>query len=281
MTRREWLILAAKSLAGHESPRRCAELILTKELGIDRLSLITDPYLALPDQAEYRLNGLLERCRSGEPLAYILGEKEFYGRYFSLNPATLIPRPETEHLVDEALARLPEHSIHFLDLGTGSGCLAVTLAAERPLWRGVAADVSVAALEAAKANARRYDAEDRLDFICADFSRPGFWDGQAGLHLVISNPPYISEREYADLEATVRDFEPKSALVPGQNGQKLMRAVVDAAAHILRPSGLLLMEHGAAQGEAARGMCSPELWKDISTGQDLAGLDRYLTAVHR
>lgn len=282
MTRRDWLLAAATTLNGLDSPRRCAELILARTLGISRLKLVTDPMLPLPPEAEATLNQLLERRRSGEPLAYILGEKEFYGRTFAVTPATLIPRPETEHLVDEALRRVSERPLRFIDLGTGSGCLAITLAAERPLWRGMALDISEDALETARQNAVRHDVQDRLELLCADFSKPGFWNaGQAGLDLVISNPPYISEAEYVELGATVREFEPKSALVPGESGLELMAQVVAAAAHILRPGGVLLMEHGAAQGAAARDMCGPERWKSAGTGLDLAGLERFLIAEHR
>ena len=129
---------------------------------------------------------------------------------------------------------------------------------------------------------KRPDAADRLTFVCADFTRPGFWDaGAAGLHLVVSNPPYVGEAEYAALDPGVRDYEPKTALVPGPTGLEHPRAVVEAAWHILRPGGLLLMEHGATQGEAVRALCPPERWQDVETGRDLAGLDRYLAAVHR
>lgn len=282
MTRREWLSEAAKTLAETDAPRRCAELLLARVLGISRLSLVNDPHLPLSPETEAELAGLLRRRREGEPLAYILGEKEFYGRLFAVSPATLIPRPETEHMVDEALKRLPEHGVRFLDLGTGSGCLAVTLAAERPLWRGSAVDISEQALDMARRNAKTHGVDDRLEFVCADFSLPCFRSvGQTGLHLVVSNPPYISEAEYAGLETTVRDFEPKEALVPGPGGLESIRAVVDAAARILRAGGLLLMEHGAGQGEAIRAMCGPERWKSVGTGLDLAGLDRFLIAEHR
>lgn len=282
MTRRQWLDKAARDLRGTEASRRTAELLLCAALDCDRLALITHPDIALPPETEERLTALLTRRLAGEPVAYMLGWREFYGRGFEVGPSTLIPRPETEHLVEEALARLPDQAVHFADLGTGSGCLAVTLAAERPFWKGVALDISEEALATARRNADRLDVAGRLSFICADFTRPGFWNaGDAGLHLVISNPPYISEAEYAQLDPGVRDYEPKSALVPGPTGLEHPRAVVDAAWHILRPGGLLLMEHGAAQGEATRALCPPDRWRGVETGRDLAGLDRYLVAVHR
>lgn len=282
MTRRRWLEQAGRLLRGTDAARRTAELLVCAVLDTTRVALVAHPDRELPPEAEERLAGLLARRLAGEPLAYLLGWREFYGRSFEVNAATLIPRPETEHLVDEALARLPERAVHFADLGTGSGCLAVTLAAERPFWKGVAVDISEQALATARRNAERLDAADRLTFVCADFTRPGFWDaGNAGLRLVVSNPPYVSEAEYAALDPGVRDYEPKTALVPGPTGLEHSRAVVEAAWHILRPGGLLLMEHGATQGENIRALCPPECWHDVETGRDLAGLDRYLVAVHR
>lgn len=282
MTRRQWLDRAALALRGTEAARRTAELVLCAVLDITRVALLIHPDRELPPEVEARLSSLLARRLAGEPVAYLLGWREFYGRSFEVNAATLIPRPETEHLVDEALSRLPEHGVHFADLGTGSGCLAVSLAAERPDWKGTAVDISEDALGMARRNAERLDVADRLTFLCADFTRPGFRDaGGAGLHLVISNPPYVSEAEYAALERGVRDYEPKTALVPGPTGLEHPRAVVQAAWHILRPGGLLLMEHGAAQGEAVRALCPPERWSRVETGRDWAGLDRYLVAVHR
>lgn len=287
MTRRQWLDQAGRALRATEAPRRTAELVLCSVLNITRVALMTHPDLEVPREAGARLAGLLERRLSGEPVAYLLGWREFYGRSFEVNSATLIPRPESECLVDEALARLPERAAHFADLGTGSGCLAVTLAAERPLWRGVAVDISPQALDTARRNAERLGAADRLAFVRADFSGPGFLPDvraafpAAGLSLVISNPPYVSEAEYAALDPAVRDFEPKTALVPGSTGLEHARAVVEIARHALRPGGLLLMEHGAAQGEAVRALCGPDLWRDVHTGRDLAGLDRYLAAFRR
>lgn len=286
MTRRQWLDQAGRALCGTEAPRRAAELLLCSVLNISRVELITHPERGVPPDAGARLDGLLERRLSGEPVAYLLGWREFYGRSFEVSAATLIPRPESECLVDEALGRLPENALSFADLGTGSACLAVTLAAERPLWRGVAADISEQALNTARRNAERLDTAERLTFVCADFTTPAFVPdfrsaGHAGLDLVISNPPYVSEAEYAALDPGVRAYEPKTALVPGPSGLEHARAVAEAAWQILRPGGLLLMEHGAAQGEAVRALCTPERWRDVRTGQDLAGLDRYLVAVHR
>jgi release factor glutamine methyltransferase len=146
----------------------------------------------------------------------------------------------------------------------------------------VAVDISREALDTARSNAARLGAVSRLAFVLADFTGPDFGkELPDGLSLVISNPPYVSEEEYRTLEPAVRLFEPRRALVSGLAGQEHAMAVTAAAVRLLRPGGLLLMEHGAGQGEAARRLCPPALWEKVSTGRDLAGRDRWLAAVRR
>lgn len=281
MTRKEWKIQAAHALAGTDAPALTAQLLLCHVLGIDRVALIAHSEEPVPADAQLKLDALLERRLSGEPLAYILGTREFYGRDFAVNAHTLIPRPETEHIIEEALAFFDRQGradapVRFLDLGTGSGCIAVTLAAERPVWRGTALDISSGALDTARRNAGAHGVA--LDFLLADFTQPLPF-GEARFDLVVSNPPYISEQEYAELDAGVRDFEPRSALVPGPEGMEHPRAVEEAARRLLRPGGLFLMEHGWLQGEACRALCAGAFWNDIHTVRDLAGKDRCLFAV--
>jgi release factor glutamine methyltransferase len=278
MTRKEWKIQATRLLAGTDAPALTAQLLLCHVLGIDRVALIAHSEEAVPAEAQAVLDALLERRLSGEPLAYILGSREFYGRDFEVNAHTLIPRPETEHIIEEALAffgRQADESVRFLDLGTGSGCIAVTLAAERPAWRGTALDISAGALDTARRNAAAHGAE--LDFLMADFTRPLPF-GEASFDLIVSNPPYISEEEYAELDAGVRDFEPRSALVPGPEGMEHPRIVEQVARRLLRPGGLFLMEHGWLQGEACRALCAGPDWNSVHTVRDLAGKDRCLYA---
>ena len=235
----------------------------------------------VPPEAEKVLEDLLERRRSGEPAAYLVGRREFYGRDFFVDSSTLIPRPETELLVDEALKFFRgREQIRFLDLGTGSGCLAVTLAAERPSWRGTAVDISSEALNVARRNAAAAGVSAAVDFVLADFALPLPFDCRS-FDLVVSNPPYISEKEYAALDIGVRNFEPRSALVPGPEGLEHPRAVEAAARALLKEGGLLLMEHGFLQGEACRALCPDAYWMDMRTGRDLAGKDRFLFAVRR
>ena len=281
MTRREWKIRATVRLAGTEAPATVAALLLCHVLGIDKVALVAHSEEEVPADAERRLEALLVRRLAGEPAAYLLGRREFYGRDFFVDSGTLIPRPETEHLVEAALEFFGDRQdVRFLDLGTGSGCIAVTLAAERPTWRGAAVDISSAALKTARKNAEANGTADAVTFVEADFTGPlpfacGSFD------LVVSNPPYISEEEYAGLDPGVRNFEPRSALVPGPSGLEHPRAVEAAARALLKEGGLLLMEHGCLQGDACRALCSDAYWKDMRTGRDLAGKDRFLFAVRR
>lgn len=281
MTRREWKIRATARLAGTEAPAAVAALLLCHVLGIDKVALVAHSEEQVPLWAEEKLEALLRRRLSGEPVAYILGRREFYGRDFLVNAHTLIPRPETEHLVEAALDFFQDREeVRFLDLGTGSGCIAVTLAAERPSWKGVAVDVSDGALHMARLNAERCGTACSVEFLQADFTHPLPFSPRS-FDLVISNPPYISEEEYAGLDPGVRNFEPRSALVPGPEGLEHPRAVEAAARALLKEGGLLLMEHGYLQGEACRALCPDAYWMDMRTGRDLAGKDRFLFAVRR
>ncbi len=281
MTRREWKIRATARLAGTEAPAVVAAVLLCHVLGIDKVELVAHSEEKVPQKAEAELEALLERRLSGEPLAYLLGSREFYGRDFFVDSSTLIPRPETEHLIDEALEFFRNRSdVRFLDLGTGSGCLAVTLAAERRSWRGMAVDLSPEALNVARRNAGKYGVSEAVTFLHADFTKALPLE-PCSFDLVISNPPYISEEEYAGLDPGVRNFEPRSALVPGPEGLEHPRAVEAAARALLKEGGLFLMEHGYLQGEACRALCPDAYWMDMRTGRDLAGKDRYLFAVRR
>ena len=168
MTRREWKIRATARLAGTDAPAAVASLLLCHVLGIDKVALVAHSEEPVPAEAEAVLEELLRRRLSGEPVAYILGRREFYGRDFLVNPHTLIPRPETEHLIEAALDFFQSRQdVRFLDLGTGSGCIAVTLSAERPSWRGVAVDISEARFARA-AQCRYLRTENRVDFLQAD-----------------------------------------------------------------------------------------------------------------
>lgn len=281
MTRREWKRQTLGLLSGTEAPAWAAELLLCHVLGLERPALIAHDSEVLREDEEARLNGLRERRLRGEPLAYLLGHREFYGRSMEVNRFTLIPRPETEDLVNAALDAFDAASaVRFLDIGTGSGCIAVTLAAERPLWSGAAVDISEEALAAAWRNARRWAVAERLAFLKGDVTEPLPFEAES-FDLIVSNPPYVTEDEYARLAPEVRDFEPRTALAAGPSGLTLASAVVGAARRLLKPGGRLFMEHGWLQGGACRSLCEARDWEAVCTGRDLAGRDRFLSAVRK
>lgn len=203
--------------AGVDSPRLSAQILAAHALGCDRVRLVVDARRVLGAGEAARVRELVARRAAGEPVAYILGEKEFYGLDFAVSPAVLVPRPETEHLIEEAERRLGrDAAIRFADLGTGSGCIAVTLAVRFGGARGLALDRSAAALDVARANARRHGVDGRLQFLRGDMG--GVWARPGSLDLVVSNPPYVSEAEYRTVSFEVADYEPRSALVPDVGG---------------------------------------------------------------
>lgn len=276
---KEALGLAADRLAeaGVDSPRLSAQVLLAYAIGADRVRLLTDAARDLTSAELVRLEHFVSRREQGEPVAYILGRKEFYGLDFIVTPDTLIPRPETEHIVEEAERLLDRGApLSFLDLGTGSGALAVTLAVRFPRGRGTGLDTSGEALEVARRNARAHGVAERLDFLKADFTAPL---PLADLDLVVSNPPYVGAGEFGLLSREVSGFEPESALVSPQEGMWHIRALAPRAAEVLAPGGLLLLEMGSAQGDAVlETLEGSGQWQKVRIIPDLAGLDRVAAA---
>ncbi len=277
----ETLATAAAELAalGLDAPRLSAELLGTKAFGLSRLGLIVRAKDRLNDEALSIFRALVARRAKGEPVAYLLGEKEFYSLALRVTPDVLIPRPETELIVEEAERLFPAQApLRFADFGTGSGALAVALAHVFPHAHGLAVDLSPQALEVARHNAREHNVAARLDFLCADFTSLKL--PPASLDLVAANPPYVTEAEYAMLSPEVRGFEPDSALVSPDSGLAHIRGLAPVAAQALRPGGVLLCEFGSSQGRAVL-----ELFSDPALGfsqpailRDYAGLDRVLRA---
>lgn len=272
---------------GVESPSLSAELLLARALGLERPALlkrlIMEPCAEISPEDLKKFNGMAARRLNGEPVAYILGEKEFYGRTFKVTPATLVPRPETELVIDSAKNYFSgQNSGSFADLGTGSGCIAVTLALELGSgWQGAALDKSAGALAVAKENAAALGAYKRLSFIEAEFKE--FSPAPGSIDLLASNPPYVSEAEHMTLEKGVRDFEPKSALVPGgrenSGGLEDLLQIAAIAETALKSGGILIMEMGCSQGCAMREtLGSSSAWQSVDIIKDLAGLDRLVLA---
>jgi release factor glutamine methyltransferase len=219
---------------------------------------------------------LLRRRGRGEPVAYITGEREFFGRAFRVTPDVLVPRPETEVLVDRALRVLrasPDHSaLRIADLGTGSGCVAVTLAAELPHLSVIATDVSEPALDVARSNAERHAVADRVSFV-----RTSWADGLDALDTVISNPPYVTATELNAADADVRDFEPALALLGGEDGLDTYRALATSLQHRIRPAGSVLLEVDTNRVDAVRQIFMVALPDaEASTHADLTGRARIL-----
>ncbi|HMP72701.1 MAG TPA: peptide chain release factor N(5)-glutamine methyltransferase [Kiritimatiellia bacterium] len=223
-----------------------------------------------------RLHTDLDRLAAREPLAYVLGTAPFRSFTLAVSPAVLIPRPETEHLIDlvladPALKNNPRPSI--LDIGTGSGCIALALAAARPEARVIATDLSPDALDLARANAASLRLDHRIQFLHA--SRCGPLPLES-IDLIVSNPPYISENEWTRLDPCVRDFEPKLALAAGSDGLDLFRQILPEAYRVLRPSGVCWLEMGETQASAVTRIAREAGFPHITIHRDLYGKERFL-----
>ena len=262
----------------HGSPQAGREvvLLLKSVLELDEAALRAHPELAVNDSAAGRFRDWVRRRARGEPAAYILGEREFYGRPFFVDERVLIPRPETEHVIEAALAcPLPANPL-ILDLGTGSGCLAITLAAEIPQARVVAVDRSVAALACAHANARRHRLTDRVALVASD------WSAALDLRhfdLVVANPPYLTDVEWAESLPDVRHWEPRQALIADRSGLADYQ-VLAALLHGLQPGCAVVLEIGAGQGAEVSELFRP-LLADVAIHQDLAGHDRVVVGIRK
>lgn len=246
-----------------------ARVLLAHALKVDHAWLIAhDRDTPTPAQRDAIEN--LIACRTdGEPVAYILGEREFYGRMFKVTPAVLIPRPETELLVEAALERLPRnHPAHVLDIGAGSGCIAITLALECPLCTVTAVDISSPALRIAEENAHRLAARTR--FLQSDLYEA---IGDVRFDLILSNPPYIAQFDPHLQQGDVR-FEPGLALVSGPDGLDTLRRLVQTAPKHLLPGGWLMFEHGWNQADSVRKLMAQSGFMNVACLPDLAGHNR-------
>jgi len=257
--------------------RRDSELLLLYVLGIDRTFLLAHPEFPLTEEQLARYRKLIARRKASEPIQYITGEREFYGLRFNVTPDVLIPRPETEHLVEAALERIPvDVPTRIADVGTGSGAIAVALAVARPLAQIRALDISPAALKVAESNASAHTVADRIAFCKSDLLDE-IKSGE--LDMVVSNPPYVSNRERTTLDAEVRNYEPPTALFSGPTGLEIYERLIPQAARALRPGGWLLMEIGAGQHLQLRLLL--EGWEEVSFIPDLQGIPRVAVATSR
>jgi len=259
--------------APFQPPLREAALLLGRVLGFSEAQILAREEHAVEPAAAERFRGLLARRLTGEPVAYLFGEREFFGRVFHVDRRVLIPRPETEHVIEEALAAPLPPSPWILDIGTGSGILAITLALEIPGARAVATDLSPGALAVAAGNSRRLGAGDRVHLVGADLAR-GLDLGR--FDLVVSNPPYIDHADAPSLSPEVGDFEPHLALfAPGSGDSVLARLFTELGS--LRSGVRLLLEIGYGQLDGARRQAEAAGWRLAGTRDDYAGIPRVLT----
>jgi release factor glutamine methyltransferase len=248
-----------------------ARVLAQFALGWDAACLLTHDDEPGPPGFPERFDALVERRARREPIAYVTGEKEFWSLAFELSPAVLIPRPETELIVEAALARFPDTALAIADVGTGSACLAVALAKERPQAVVTATDVSAEALHVARRNAARHGVADRIRFIETDVL-----EGVEGpFDLIVANPPYVPARDRATLQPDVRDYEPPLALFAGDDGLAIIRTLLAQAAGRLAAGGTLIFEFGFGQTAAVSALIpgTPGL-RMIDVKKDLRGIPR-------
>jgi release factor glutamine methyltransferase len=267
-----------------------AELLLLHALGRDRTWIYAHPEEEIPSVDVRRFLELIARRSSGVPTQHLTGKQEFWGLEFEVTPDVLIPRPETEHVIEVALDRLAMREIRagrkqtlsgeglqIADIGTGSGCIAIALAKELPGAKICATDISSAALSVARRNAARHSASD-----CIDFTECNLLGGSSHsslfYDLIVSNPPYIGRRETATLMREVRDHEPEVALYGGEEGYELYTGLVAQAAAHLKPGGILVLELGHKSLPAVHPLLDAHTWTNVGVTNDLAGIPRIIAA---
>lgn len=262
----------------HEHARHDAELLLLHVLQIDRPTLFAYPDRILTPQQLESYQAAVNRRLSHEPIQYITGTQEFFGLQLKVTPATLIPRPETEHLVEAVLRGLPhDRPMKILDVGTGTGAIALALAAHLPQARITAIDLSAEALKIARENAVTHHLESRVQFLLSDLLTGLPQSEQiAAFDAIVSNPPYIPESDRAELHPQVSEFEPPEALFAGALGLDIYRRLIPQAHAALKPGGLLALEIGHGQKDALYGLLTG--WQDVSFIADLQQIPRVILA---
>lgn len=263
---------------GIANPRLNIEWLLAHVLQQRRLDLYLQFERELDEATLGRLRELVRRRATGEPVQYVTGEAPFYGLSFAVNRHVLIPRPETEVLVEAVSKRITNHQspVTVIDVGTGSGCIAVTLAKELSHARIVAVDASAEALAVARANARRHGVENSARFWQGDLVEAV--PDNVGVDVVVSNPPYLASGDWATLPKEVRDFEPVPALVAGEDGLEVIRRLVSSARRVLSPSGIVALEIGAGQRAAVEQLFGAHGYGAVEVVKDLQGHERVLLA---
>jgi release factor glutamine methyltransferase len=279
MNLRQSLTAATQQLATDEHLRaeapRDAELLLLHTLQISRATLLAHPDDELTSDQLYLYERSIHRRLAHEPVQYIIGQQEFFGLALHVTPAVLIPRPETEHLVESVLARLPhDHPVSIADVGTGSGAIAIALAVHLPEAHITALDLSTEALHIAQLNAENHDVAQRIRFLQSDLFAalpPG-----AAFDAIVSNPPYVPTSDRADLHPQVREHEPAAALFAGPEGLDIYRRLIPEAHALLKPQGLLALEFGQGQHPSLTSLLAN--WHDLTFLNDLQQIPRVALA---
>ncbi len=264
---------------GAGSPRIDAQYLLAELLGMSRTELYMNARRPMVEDEIQAYRELIRRRGTGEPVAYILGEREFWSLAFNVSPDVLVPRPETEHLVEAVINEVKRAELEaprIVDVGTGSGCIAVSLATELPAAKILALDISADALTVAESNAERHGVRERVAFRAGDLLGP--LAGRSGVvDIVVSNPPYIAHWERAQLSTDVKDHEPGLALFADDDGLALIRTLVAQARGVLTEDGVLFMEFGATQGAAVKAIAEAH-FADVEVFKDYSGHDRWVRA---
>ena len=284
LTVRRALRDAMAELARAQTPSYAlaAELLLMHALGCDRAWLYSHPEASIDGEAVRRFFVLISQRANGMPTQYLTGKQEFWGLEFEVTPAVLIPRPETEHVIEVVMERLGaqrrQENLHAADIGTGSGCIAVALASELCGAKIVATDISGAALEVARRNAERHGVLQRVHFAECDLLSAAAAGGSV-FDLIVSNPPYVARNEEAQLPQDIREHEPHQALFGGVTGTEIYAQLITEAAAHLRCDGLLAMEIGYGALEEIRLMLQTAEWREIRVTNDLAGIPRVVSTL--
>lgn len=282
MTLRQALTFATDQLAASRHLRdhahRDAELLLLHVLGVDRAGLLAHPTRTLTGQQLALYQAAIARRLTNEPIQYITGQQEFFGLPLKVTSATLIPRPETEHLVEAVLQRLPaDQPLRLLDVGTGTGAIALALASHLPRAQVTAVDLSSEALEVARDNASALHLETRFRFLQSDLLAALPQEDQtASFDAIVSNPPYIPESDRAELHPQVRDYEPELALFAGGSGLDIYRRLIPQAHAALKPGGLLALEIGHGQKQDLSDLLNG--WSSVQFLSDLQSIPRVALA---
>ncbi|MEZ6136097.1 MAG: peptide chain release factor N(5)-glutamine methyltransferase [Pirellulaceae bacterium] len=263
---------------GSPSPRLDAEVLLAHARGCQRIELYTSFDDEPSEEIRTAFREMVKRRSEGSPVAYLVGHKEFYATHFEVNPDVLIPRPETEHLVVEALdlaKELTAKPLRIADVGTGSGCVAIILAKQLPHSHLTAIDISPGALETARRNAVSHSIdESQICFVEGDLLSA--CEPEQQFELIVSNPPYVSDAEYAELDKSVRDYEPKSALVSSPSGAEIIQRLIGQSAQHLVSGGWLIFEFSPMLAERLNEFGGPE-WEEPRLMKDLAGHPRVVS----